>query len=154
MAQKSGNLRFERKIAIMNMTEKMPILLIEDDEVDTEAVMRLFAKYNIEDNLISVSDGFQALDVLNGHNGMDKIPQPCLIFLDINMPGLNGLELLQKIRSDNEMKRNIVFMLTTSARESDIDTAYNLQVAGYFLKANLSELVPLIREYYEINVGP
>ncbi len=71
---------------------------------------------------------------MRGTNGQEKISSPYLILLDINMPRMNGIELLREIRADEALKTSIVFMLTTSATEEDRIGAYEYNVAGYLLK--------------------
>ncbi len=108
-------------------------LLVEDDEIDVMALKRAFKNNHIQNKLDIASDGVQALDMLYGRN---NVPQVCpdLILLDINMPKMNGLELLKTIRSDSKLKSLSVIVLTTSDNEKDKMEAYNLNVAGYILK--------------------
>jgi CheY-like chemotaxis protein len=136
------------------LSKKSPILLVEDDEIDVEAVMRALKKEHIANPLICANDGAEALEMLEGSNGHEKIKQPCLILLDINMPRMNGLQFLHEIRKHNVMKQNVVFMLTTSSRINDKADAYNLQAAGYILKENLGSLAHMLADYCEINEIP
>lgn len=130
------------------------ILLVEDDELDVEAFQRTLKKANISNPVTTAANGLDALDRLNGSNGKEKVPQPCLMLVDINMPRMSGLQLLQEIRSSDDLKANIVFMLTTSNRREDKDDAYKLQAAGYFLKENLRELPNLLSNYMTVNQFP
>jgi CheY-like chemotaxis protein len=139
-----------------SMTTKasqFPILLVEDDEIDTETVKRILRKEQISNPLYCVSDGVEALDLLKKENG-DAIAQPCVILLDINMPRMNGLEFLEHMRGDDRLKRNVTFMLTTSARNEDKAMAYNLCVAGYVLKENMGRLIEMLGRYSRINELP
>jgi CheY-like chemotaxis protein len=136
------------------MAQTVPILLVEDDEVDAEAVRRALKKANVPNPLYKVQNGAEALDVLSGQNGRERLPQPCLLLVDINMPRMNGFELIEHMRLDRLMKKNIVFMLTTSARDEDKTQAYNLHTAGYILKENLNELASILNQYCEINEFP
>ncbi len=135
--------------------EKNPIdiLVVEDNEVDLEAVQRAFKKANINHPLHNAWDGVEALEMLSGKNGKEKLPQPCVILLDINMPRMDGIKLLKELRkSDDEcLQQSVVFMLTTSKLSGDRMLAYESNVAGYFLKNNLSELVNLLDSYCKIN---
>lgn len=133
------------------MTRDIPILLVEDDEVDAELVRRMLKKAEVTNTLHMARDGAEALDVLSGSNGRAKLPQPCLVLLDINMPRMNGFELLERLRQDREMRRNVVFMLTTSARDEDVRAAYDLNAAGYILKKDTRALAALLLEYCRIN---
>ncbi len=116
------------------MTEGLiNILLVEDDEVDIMNVQRAFDKNNIANPLHIVNNGLEALDVLHGGSSI-KIPLPKIILLDLNMPKMGGIEFLEIIRSNEKFKSISVFVMTTSAEESDKIAAYNLNVAGYILK--------------------
>jgi CheY-like chemotaxis protein len=132
---------------------KFPILLVEDDEIDAEVVRRALKKEHINGPLLHARDGVEALEVLNAEAGT-QIAQPCLILLDINMPRMNGLEFLQEIRNNDALKQNIAIILTTSARNEDKITAYNLSVAGYVLKENIGSLVEMLGQYCQINELP
>ena len=114
----------------MNEEKLINILLVEDDEVDIMNVQRAFRKNNINNPLFIARNGLEALEMLR----TSKIPKPHVIILDINMPKMNGLEFLQILRSDENLKRISVFVMTTSNEDSDKINAYNLNVAGYILK--------------------
>ncbi|HEY3486923.1 MAG TPA: response regulator [Gammaproteobacteria bacterium] len=132
----------------------LPILLVEDDQIDTETVKRILKKEHIVNPLFCATDGVEALEILQARNSQKDITQPCVILLDINMPRMNGLEFLEEIRQHEVLKQNITFILTTSARNEDMVAAYNLSVAGYILKENMGRLVELLGEYCQINEVP
>lgn len=137
------------------MPNPIHLLLVEDDEVDIEAVRRALKRSGMEKNILHVAnDGAEALDLLKGRNGHDKLPQPCLMLVDINMPRMNGLELLEEVRKDRDISHNIVFMLTTSGRHEDKIYAQTLNAAGYFMKENIPEFIDLLRFYCTINELP
>jgi CheY-like chemotaxis protein len=115
------------------------ILLVEDDPVDAESIMRTFKRHQINTPFTHVVDGIEALHALRGEHGYDPLPKPYIILLDINMPRMNGLEFLSALRRDPTLRQSVVFVLTTSNREEDIMAAYNQQIAGYLLKAKVSE---------------
>ena len=106
------------------------ILLVEDDEVDIMNVQRAFKKNNITNPLYIARNGLEALEMLRDNS----IPLPHIVILDINMPKMNGLEFLQELRKDENLKHISVFVMTTSNDDSDKLNAYNLNVAGYILK--------------------
>ncbi len=111
------------------------ILLVEDDEVDVMNVQRAFKKNHINNTLHVAGNGLEALAMLRGEGGAEKIvPPPKIILLDLNMPKMNGIEFLQVLRSDSQLEAISVFVLTTSGEERDIVAAYKLNVAGYVLK--------------------
>lgn len=134
--------------------KELNILVVEDDDIDVEAVKRIFGKNNLTNPVYHASCGVDALEFLRGENGRVRIPQPCLMLIDVNMPRMDGFEFLNVVKEDPELRRNIAFILTTSARETDIEKAYDLSAVGYFLKSNLDKLVPMIAAYREINRFP
>lgn len=115
------------------MTQPVNILLVEDDEVDIMNVQRAFRKNNISNPLYITRNGLEALDALNGKDGI-VVPKPRIILLDINMPKMGGIEFLVELRKRPELRLTSVFVLTTSDEEIDKVAAYNLNVAGYILK--------------------
>jgi CheY-like chemotaxis protein len=116
------------------MTGTATILLVEDDEIEAEAVTRAFGRCRIANPIRYARDGLEALDILRGTNGQTVLEGPYIILLDINMPRMNGLEFLDTIRADSHLKRAIVFMLTTSSADEDMTRAYEKNVAGYIVK--------------------
>ena len=107
--------------------------------MDAESIMRTFKRHQINTPFTHVVDGIEALHALRGEHGYDPLPKPYIILLDINMPRMNGLEFLIALRRDPTLRHSVVFVLTTSNREEDITAAYNQQIAGYLLKAKVSE---------------
>lgn len=139
------------------MQEKIiNILLVEDDEVDVMNVKRAFKKYKIGNPLFIAGNGIEALEMLRSHNGEPpQVPKNRrLILLDLNMPKMNGLEFLEEIRKDEELKRTPVIVLTTSDEDKDRIEAYNLNVAGYILKpvtfANFAEVMVALNKYWTL----
>jgi len=118
------------------MEDKMyNIMLVDDDQVDVMNVQRAFKKNNITNPLHVATNGIEALDLLRGTEGREKIlPLPRIILLDINMPKMNGIEFLRELRADPELHSISVFMMTTSNDDKDKLDAYNLNVAGYIVK--------------------
>ncbi|QDU93432.1 response regulator [Lignipirellula cremea] len=129
------------------------ILLVEDDEVSAEAVERAFRKARIANPIHLTRDGIEALDKLRG-NGVEPIPRPYIILLDLNMPRMNGLEFLEELRSDPELKRSIVFVLTTSSADRDRLAAYDQFVAGYVVKSKVGDdfmnFISMLDHYWRV----
>ncbi len=115
------------------------VLLVEDDEVDQRAILRAFRRAALPCEVTVVEDGREALDVLRGANGRERLPRPYLVLLDLNLPRMDGIELLRELRRDPELARTVVFVLTTSNAEEDRQAAYGLNVAGYMVKAAVAE---------------
>jgi CheY-like chemotaxis protein len=110
------------------------ILLVEDDQMDVMNVQRELRKHNIAVPLHLARNGREALNLLRGENGHEKIQKPNVVMLDINMPRMNGLELLEALRSDPEFVALNVFIMTTSDLEADRLKARELAVSGYIIK--------------------
>ena len=122
------------------MTSKtVTFLLVEDDEIDVKALKRAFKKLKLANPVRTARDGIEALEILRGENGQERIPVPYLILLDLNMPRMNGIEFLETIRADDDLKASIVFVLTTSASDEDRINAYNYNIAGYLHKHKAKE---------------
>ena len=130
------------------------ILLVDDDDGDAKAVQRSFQKARIANPLTRAVDGMEALEMLKGTNGRTKLPSPCVMLVDLNMPRINGIQFIQALRSDKALHRSVVFVLTTSKRDEDKLAAYDLNVAGYIVKAtagaDLMNLVNLVECYWRI----
>jgi CheY-like chemotaxis protein len=110
------------------------ILLVEDDQMDVMNVQRELRRQNIDVPLVHARNGREALKMLRGEGDEPKIARPSLVMLDINMPRMNGLELLETLRSDPEFVGLNVFIMTTSDLESDRLKAQELAVSGYIIK--------------------
>ena len=117
------------------MTKK--ILLVEDNPSDTELTLRAFERQKIGNEIIVAEDGREALDYLFGtgkYSGRDTSEQPTVILLDLNLPLIDGKEVLRQIRS-NELTRHLpVVILTSSKEEQDLTKSYDLGVNSYIRK--------------------
>ncbi|MFK7958122.1 MAG: response regulator [Lysobacterales bacterium] len=109
-------------------------LLVEDDDIDVRVMERGFRQQGVNHPIVRAKDGQEALDLLRGVDGKSPPDWPYIVLLDINMPRMNGLEFLEEIRSDPDLCRTIVFVLTTSDDDKDIVAAYSNFVAGYLVK--------------------
>jgi CheY-like chemotaxis protein len=143
--------------------QKMPkpvvnVLLVEDDDVESESMQRAFDKLNIANAITVAGDGYEALNILRGEGGYDRLPQPYIILLDINMPRMNGIEFLHALRQDAKLKSSVVFVLTTSDNQEDMVAAYDEHAAGYFLKKKAGQeflvLPELIENYWQMAEWP
>lgn len=134
--------------------QPVSILLVEDDQIDAKAFMRAIEKQRISNPMIRAKDGVDAWEILKGMHGDTPLARPHIIVLDINMPRMSGIELLRKMRSDDELRDSIVFVLTTSNDDQDKIEAYNLNVAGYMLKSDMGngflKAVELIDKYWRV----
>ncbi len=132
------------------------VLLIEDDEVDVMNVKRAFKKSNITNLLFVASNGLEGLAMLRGGDrAFESLPAGRrLVLLDLNMPRMGGLEFLQELRADADLRLTPVVVLTTSNEDRDRIEAYNLNVAGYILKpvtfTNFAEVMATLNKYWAL----
>lgn len=139
--------------------ETLPILLVDDDEVDVMSVKRAFKRLKIANPLFVANNGFEALQMLRGEHDSKTLPSPpAVILLDLNMPKMGGLEFLGVLREDPLLRSMIVIVLTTSNDNGDKQTAYNRNVAGYLVKpvvgADFMETIATFKRYWAMNELP
>jgi CheY-like chemotaxis protein len=130
------------------------LLHVEDDELCIMGLVRAFRMAKIAIPVSFAHDGIDALEMLRGTNGRERFPRPYLILLDLNMPRMGGVEFLKELRKDEDLKKSIVFIMTTSGADKDKVNAYNLGVAGYILKTNPAnaflEATALLDTYWRV----
>jgi two-component system, response regulator len=113
------------------------ILLVEDNARDEALTLRALKKSNIANEVVVVRDGVEALDYLFGtgtHADRDTSVQPQVILLDLKLPKLDGLQVLQRLREDERTRRLPVVVFTSSNEEEDIIGSYNLGANSYVRK--------------------
>jgi len=112
------------------------ILLVEDDHRDVELSMTALDEYKLANEVVVVRDGQQALDYLYCRGDFESRIEgnPAVILLDLKLPKINGLEVLQQIRSDERLKMIPVVALTSSQEEKDMVRSYALGVNAYVVK--------------------
>lgn len=113
------------------------ILLVEDNPDDAALTLRAFKKVNIANQVVVCRDGAEALDFLfarNAYSDRDPNEQPSVILLDLKLPKIDGLEVLQELRSHDQTKHLRVVVLTSSREEQDIIQSYDLGANSYIRK--------------------
>lgn len=113
------------------------VLLVEDNPADQKLTLRALKKGKVQTKLYIVQDGEEAIDFLYNRGifaDKDENPRPDLILLDINLPKIDGKEVLKEIRSNDDLKAIPVIMLTTSSAERDVIDSYKLGVNAYISK--------------------
>jgi two-component system response regulator len=113
------------------------ILLVEDNPDDEELTLRALEKNKIRNEVVVARDGAEALDYLFGrraHEGRNTSVLPQLVLLDLNLPKVDGLDVLRAIRADERTKRLPVVILTSSKEESDVLRGYDLGANSYVCK--------------------
>lgn len=133
-----------------NTNESVTILLVEDDPGDQALTRRAFNAGPIPTDLHIAQDGEEALDYLTrrgAYSRPESSPRPDLILLDLNLPGLDGRSVLQRIRQDDRLKTIPVVALTTSQAEEDIQRTYELGVNSYIAKpVDMERFITTLRE--------
>ena len=137
----------------MKVTNK-PILLVEDDQVDMMSVTRALKQIHVSNKVVHRENGEDALNYLKD----DPDDKPCLILLDLNMPIMNGIEFLQAVKDDEQLRRIPVVVLTTSVEQQDKLSTFNFGVAGYMAKPvdypQFVEVMRSIDAYWTISEMP
>lgn len=130
------------------------ILLVEDDDIDAQGIERSLKKRKIANPVVRANDGLEALEILE----TGQINSPYVVLLDLQMPRMNGLEFLEKIRAHPTLDLSVVFVLTTSQSEDDIIAAYKNHIAGYFVKDdvghNFDKMLDMLEGYWRIAYLP
>jgi CheY-like chemotaxis protein len=118
------------------MTQLRPILLAEDNARDVELVLTALKRNNLANEVVVARDGADALDYLHRRGQYQSRPPglPIVLFLDLKMPKVDGLEVLREIKSDRNLRTIPVVMLTSSREEADLVKSYELGVNAYVVK--------------------
>jgi CheY-like chemotaxis protein len=151
-----------REIASPMNTEALrdlSILLIEDDEVDVMNVRRALRKNELDIPVSHAKNGLEGLSMLRQHRQtINPSGTRLLILLDLNMPRMGGIEFLQELRGDLNLRNTPVVVLTTSKEENDRLMAYRLNVAGYIVKPvdfpSFVETIKVLSQYWSISEMP
>lgn len=110
------------------------ILLVEDNAADVRLTVEAFKEGKITNDMLVARDGIEALDILQQRGRHAGTPHPDLILLDLNLPKMDGREVLARVKEDPRLKRIPVVVLTTSAADEDIFRTYNLHANCYITK--------------------
>jgi DNA-binding response OmpR family regulator len=125
------------------------ILMVEDDAKDVELSLTALEEYNLANEVVVARDGEEALDYLYCRGKFNARPDghPAVLLLDLKLPKVNGLEVLQQIRSDEKLKMIPVVVLTSSHEEKDMVASYKLGVNAYVVKpVDFHEFVNAVKE--------
>lgn len=126
------------------MSRTVHFFLVDDDDVDVMGMKRAFQRLRIINPIHVARDGIEALERLR--DPAEPFPRPFVMLVDLNMPRMSGLELIEAIRNDPELSDAIIFAVTTSADQQDRDAAARLDIAGYVVKSDAQKDVMAIIE--------
>ncbi len=136
------------------MRSNKQILLVEDDDVDAMTVERAYKDLMLRNQLVRTANGRDALEYLRS----DSNKKPCVILLDLSMPGMGGIEFLKTIKADEVLRMIPVVILMTSRREQDKIDSFNLSAAGYMVKPvdckNFVDTIKTIDDYWSWSEFP
>ena len=135
--------------------EAIKVLVVEDNPNDVSIIKRAMRKSDVKCELYFARDGEEALDFLyRQKEEFEDAPRPDLILLDLNLPKINGLEVLAKIKGDESLRRLPVIVLTISEREEDMVKAYDSGAASYMTKPvdskDFERLIQTVQDYWRI----
>jgi two-component system response regulator len=121
----------------MDMNQEVEVLLVEDNMSDAELTIRALRKNNLANKLLHLKDGAEALDFLfskGKYEGRVVENGPRVILLDLKMPKIGGIEVLQRLKADDRTKKIPVVILTSSKEDPDIQTCYTSGANSYIVK--------------------
>jgi len=132
------------------ISNRIEILLVEDSESDAALTLESLAECNLTKNVHCVRDGVEALNFLRRETPYENSARPDLILLDLNMPRLDGREVLREVKNDEELKEIPIVVLTTSNHDKDILESYGLAANNYIVKpVDLPKFQQVIRQIQE-----
>ncbi|MBO6515847.1 MAG: response regulator [Bacteroidia bacterium] len=135
------------------MLSSKQILLLEDDLVDVMTIKRGIAQLGINNECVVKSNGEEGLEYLEACNEL-----PGIIFLDINMPKMNGIEFLKQIKTNAKWAQIPVVVLTTSKDQQDKEDTFQLGIAGYMIKPvdydEFKQMLDAIMQYWKLSEHP
>jgi chemotaxis family two-component system response regulator Rcp1 len=126
------------------------ILLAEDNPADVRLTQEAFKDGKISNNLFVVNDGIEAMAFLRKENKYKDVPYPDLFLLDLNMPRMDGREVLKEVKSDPNLKQIPIIILTTSDAEADILKSYELHANCYITKpVDFEKFITVVKQIEE-----
>lgn len=141
-------------MGIPDLVKPIEILLVEDNPGDVRLTIEALKEAKVINHLTVVKDGVEALAFLRRQGSYDTAPRPHLILLDLNLPRKDGREVLADIKTDDNLKRIPVVVLTTSQDEQDVLKSYNLHANCYITKpVDLDQFVRVVRSIEDFWLG-
>ncbi len=140
---------------------RTPIIIVEDNATDAELAQRAIRKWGSQHPIVVIEDGLRAADQLLGNSAkeIEPLPTPKLLILDINLPGLGGIELLTRLRASVRHRHTVVVMVSSSAEPEDVLNSYRMGCNSYVTKPvntqTFYSMYALLAQYWtSINLTP
>jgi CheY-like chemotaxis protein len=137
------------------LNNTLNVLLAEDREDDVFLMQRAFTKSGVTSHLNVVRDGAEALAYLKGEGAFadrSKFPLPDILLLDVNMPGVDGFEVLAWVRKEPKLSRLMVHILSSSNRDGDVQRAYDLRANSYIVKpTSVDDLIAFVSAFHAMH---
>ena len=141
-------------MSIPEHVEIIDVLLVEDDPGDVLLIREAFEDNKVRNRLHVVSDGVEAIDFLRKQGAHADAPTPDLILLDLNLPRMDGREVLQALKQDESLRSIPVVVLTTSESEEDVLRSYSLHANAYVTKpVDFERFIDVVRQIDEFFVS-
>lgn len=138
----------------MQQKNDVTFLVIDDDDIDVMCMKRVFKDLKIANPIVVARNGLEGLAALRGSGDFEQVKSPFIILLDLNMPRMNGIEFLDAIRQDPQLRTSVIFVLTTSKHDKDRIAAYERNIAGYVVKEKametLLQAIGMINSYWRV----
>jgi CheY-like chemotaxis protein len=133
--------------------EPIDVLLVEDDPGDTLMIREAFEDNKVQNTLACVTDGVEAMQYLRREGRFADAPRPDLVLLDLNLPKMDGRDVLKQIKGDGELATIPVVVLTTSQAEEDVLRSYRLHANAYVTKpVDFDRFIEVVRQIDEFFV--
>lgn len=130
------------------MGSPLTIMVVDDNDLDAERVERSVQRLGLSTNILRAVDGVAALEHLRGTAARTPVGEPRVVLLDLNMPRMSGAEFLEEIRNDDDLRDIHVYVLSTSTRPGDVESAREFGALDYFVKPLRDEqLVEMIERW-------
>ncbi len=135
------------------LLDPIDVLLVEDDPGDTLMIREAFADNKVRNTLACVTDGVEAMRLLRNEGEYADAPRPDLILLDLNLPRMDGRQVLAQIKGDEDLRTIPVVVLTTSQAEEDVLRSYQLHANAYVTKpVDFDRFIEVVRQIDEFFV--
>jgi CheY-like chemotaxis protein len=140
-------------MSVPEHVEVIDVLLVEDDPGDVLLIREAFADNKVHNRLHVVSDGVEAIEFLRKRGENEQAPTPDLVLLDLNLPRMDGREVLAEIKADEDLRQIPVVVLTTSKAEEDVLRSYKLHANAYVTKpVDFERFIEVVRQIDEFFV--